>query len=148
MDFGIRGKWAVVCGASKGLGYGCAEALAGEGVNLVINARTGAALEEAATPLPASAVVSEGHIVPQQYTTLSFLAPGVVQEVKVSQGDEVKKGDVLMRLDNAGQAEAQVVAASEVGHGEQPGSPSARPIQPADSLRVLVHEPQFAGEEP
>ncbi len=56
MDFGIRGKWAVVCGASKGLGYGCAEALAGEGVNLVINARTGAALEEAATRLRAKGV--------------------------------------------------------------------------------------------
>ena len=48
MDFGIKGKWALVCGASKGLGYGCARALAGEGVNLVINARTEAALKEAA----------------------------------------------------------------------------------------------------
>ena len=33
MDFGIRGKQALVCGASKGLGRGCAEALAAEGVN-------------------------------------------------------------------------------------------------------------------
>jgi 3-oxoacyl-[acyl-carrier protein] reductase len=48
MDFGIAGKWALVCGASKGLGYGCARALAGEGVNLVINARTEQALREAA----------------------------------------------------------------------------------------------------
>ena len=36
MDLGIRGKWAVVCGASKGLGYGCALSLAQDGVNLVI----------------------------------------------------------------------------------------------------------------
>ncbi len=48
MDFGIAGKWALVCGASKGLGYGCARALAGEGVNLVINARTAQTLREAA----------------------------------------------------------------------------------------------------
>ena len=48
MDFGIKGKWALVCGASKGLGYGCARALAGEGVNLVINARTERTLAEAA----------------------------------------------------------------------------------------------------
>ncbi|MCL4747080.1 MAG: SDR family oxidoreductase [Burkholderiaceae bacterium] len=48
MDFGIKGKWALVCGASKGLGYGCARALAGEGVNLVINARTEATLNAAA----------------------------------------------------------------------------------------------------
>ena len=39
MDLGIAGKKAVVCGASKGLGRACAEALAGEGVNVVITAR-------------------------------------------------------------------------------------------------------------
>jgi 3-oxoacyl-[acyl-carrier protein] reductase len=48
MDFGIAGKWALVGGASKGLGYGCARALAGEGVNVVINARTAQTLREAA----------------------------------------------------------------------------------------------------
>ncbi len=51
MDFGIKGKWAVVCGASKGLGFGCAEALAGEGVNLVINARSADTLEASAERL-------------------------------------------------------------------------------------------------
>ena len=30
MDLGIKGKWALVCGASKGLGLGCAQALAAE----------------------------------------------------------------------------------------------------------------------
>ena len=39
MDFGIAGKWALVCAASKGLGKGCAVALVGEGVNVVITAR-------------------------------------------------------------------------------------------------------------
>ena len=39
MDLGIKGKWALVCGASKGLGMGCAIALAAEGVNVVIVAR-------------------------------------------------------------------------------------------------------------
>ncbi len=53
MDFGIKGKWALVCGASKGLGYGCARALAGEGVNLVINARTEATLEASAERIAA-----------------------------------------------------------------------------------------------
>ena len=51
MDFGISGRWALVCGSSKGLGYGCARALAGEGVNLVINARSADALEQAAARL-------------------------------------------------------------------------------------------------
>ncbi len=48
MDLGIGGKWALVCASSKGLGRGCAEALAGEGVNLVMNARGVEALESAA----------------------------------------------------------------------------------------------------
>jgi len=48
MDMGIKGKTALVCASSKGLGRGCAEALAGEGVNLIINARSNGPLEEAA----------------------------------------------------------------------------------------------------
>src|SRR5579872_5625435 len=48
MDFGIRGKRAIVCAASKGLGKGCAMALAREGVELVITARTAADLERTA----------------------------------------------------------------------------------------------------
>ncbi len=48
MDFGIEGRTALVCAASKGLGRGCAMALAGEGVNLVINARNAGPLEETA----------------------------------------------------------------------------------------------------
>ncbi len=46
MDLGIKGRRAVVCGASKGLGRGCAEALAAEGVELVVNARGADALQE------------------------------------------------------------------------------------------------------
>jgi 3-oxoacyl-[acyl-carrier protein] reductase len=48
MDYGIRGKRAIVCAASKGLGKGCAMALAREGVDLVITARTAAVLEQTA----------------------------------------------------------------------------------------------------
>ncbi|WP_341685976.1 SDR family oxidoreductase [Limnohabitans sp.] len=45
MDLGIAGKWALVGGASKGLGWGCASALANEGVNVVMVARGAEALE-------------------------------------------------------------------------------------------------------
>jgi 3-oxoacyl-[acyl-carrier protein] reductase len=48
MDYGIKGRTAIVCAASQGLGRACAEALAGEGVDLVINARTKATLEATA----------------------------------------------------------------------------------------------------
>lgn len=53
MDLGIAGRWAVVCAASKGLGRGCAEALAKEGVNLAINSRDAEALEKTAKALRA-----------------------------------------------------------------------------------------------
>jgi 3-oxoacyl-[acyl-carrier protein] reductase len=48
MDFGLDGRRALVCAASKGLGRGCAEALAREGVHVTICARTAAEVERAA----------------------------------------------------------------------------------------------------
>ena len=48
MDLGLTGKRALVCASSKGLGRGCAEALAAAGVELVINARSEGPLVEAA----------------------------------------------------------------------------------------------------
>jgi 3-oxoacyl-[acyl-carrier protein] reductase len=48
MDLGIAGKTALVCAASKGLGKGCAMALAKDGVNVTITARTLADLEKTA----------------------------------------------------------------------------------------------------
>ena len=55
MDLGISGRWALVCGASKGLGFGCAKALVEEGVNVVINARSADALQAAVQKLQAIA---------------------------------------------------------------------------------------------
>jgi 3-oxoacyl-[acyl-carrier protein] reductase len=48
MEFGIKGKKAIVCAASKGLGRACAMSLAREGVDVVITARTAADLERTA----------------------------------------------------------------------------------------------------
>jgi len=58
MDLGIAGKWALIGGASKGLGYGCALALAREGVNVAINARSPEPLEEAAARIRAETGVT------------------------------------------------------------------------------------------
>src|SRR5918996_2268072 len=51
MDLGIAGRRALVCAASKGLGRGCALALARNGVEVTITARTREALEEAAAEI-------------------------------------------------------------------------------------------------
>ncbi|MGB3451017.1 MAG: SDR family oxidoreductase [Giesbergeria sp.] len=53
MDLGLAGKWALVCGASKGLGLGCAQALAAEGAHVVINARQPEVLQSSAIDLRA-----------------------------------------------------------------------------------------------
>lgn len=54
MDMGLRGKTALVCASSKGLGRGCAFSLAREGANLVITARGKEALEKTAAEIRAA----------------------------------------------------------------------------------------------
>jgi len=48
MDLGIAGKNAIVCASSRGLGRGCAMALAEAGCNLVVNGRDPQKLQETA----------------------------------------------------------------------------------------------------
>jgi 3-oxoacyl-[acyl-carrier protein] reductase len=54
MEMGIRGKKALVCAASKGLGKACAWSLAREGVDVTIVARTAQTLEATAAELRAA----------------------------------------------------------------------------------------------
>ena len=54
MDLGIRGKSALVCGSSKGLGRGCAMSLAREGCRVTIVARDRQQLEKTAEELRAA----------------------------------------------------------------------------------------------
>ncbi len=67
MDLGLRGKIAMVGGASKGLGFAVARALAGEGVHVCIASRDATAIQRAAdtiraetggSPLPVTADLS------------------------------------------------------------------------------------------
>jgi len=58
MDLGIAGRRALVCAASKGLGRGCAEALAREGVAVTIVARTEAALAQTAREIGAASYIA------------------------------------------------------------------------------------------
>jgi 3-oxoacyl-[acyl-carrier protein] reductase len=62
MDMGIAGRTALVCAASKGLGRGCAQALAEEGVNLVIVARKPDTLEAAAAEIRATTGAQVGTV--------------------------------------------------------------------------------------
>jgi len=51
MDLGLKGRKAIVCASSRGLGKGCAAALAEAGVSLVLNGRDKAALEATAAEI-------------------------------------------------------------------------------------------------
>lgn len=71
-----------------------------------------ATAEPATTDIIASSdVIAEGRLEPVHATNLTFQARGVVEEVFVKAGDAVSEGDVLVRLANAGAAEAQVLIA-------------------------------------
>src|SRR5664279_4050706 len=69
MDFGIAGRKALVCAASKGLGRGCAEALAREGVAVTILARTESAVRKTAEEIGAMS----GH--PVQWLACDITTP-------------------------------------------------------------------------
>jgi HlyD family secretion protein len=75
----------------------------------------GATPDASATEVPItvanSQIVAEGRVVPRDSVELSFLSAGQVDEVLVKEGDVVKKGDVLIRLGDREQYEAQLAAA-------------------------------------
>ena len=58
MDLGIKGRKAIVCASSRGLGKGCAMALAEAGVSLVLNGRDKAVLEATANEIGKATGVS------------------------------------------------------------------------------------------
>lgn len=60
----------------------------------------------------ANGVVAEGHLKPEHAVNLAFQVRGIVEKINVKIGDKVSKGDVLARLLNASQAEAQLAAAN------------------------------------
>ena len=90
MDLGIQGRRALVCASSKGLGKGCAEALAGEGVDLILNARGAESLEATAANIRSTYGVSVV-AVPADITT----EPGQAAVLEAA-------GDIDILVTNAG----------------------------------------------
>ena len=62
MNLGLQGKTAAVAAASKGLGYGCAQALADEGVRVAICGRHEESIMEAAADLPGDAIAIDADL--------------------------------------------------------------------------------------
>lgn len=86
MDFGLKGKRALVMGASDGLGFAIAEALRGEGANLILASRTLKKLEDAADRLGASggSAAVEIHVIDQSRPTeLKSAVEGILKHATV-----------------------------------------------------------------
>ena len=94
MDLGIAGKWALVCGASKGLGLGCAQALVREGVNVLIVARGAELLQAEASKMIANYAQSAG-------TSVLFVAQDITTEAGRAAVFAVRK-DFDIVVTNAG----------------------------------------------
>jgi 3-oxoacyl-[acyl-carrier protein] reductase len=90
MDLGIRGKTALVTGASMGIGRGIATALAREGVRLAVVARRRNLLEELETELGQKLVIIEQ----------DFLKPGAPEAIANAALDGL--GSVEILINNAG----------------------------------------------
>ncbi len=56
-------------------------------------------------------IITEGKVIPKSYVQLSFQVSGKVSEILVKEGDSVKTGDVLVRLGNRAEAEAELARA-------------------------------------
>ena len=95
MDLGIRGKTAIVCASSKGLGKGCAQALAEAGVNLVLNARGAEALEATATEIRSALQV-------QVATVAGDITSDEGQAAVLAAAREMGGGVVDILVNNAG----------------------------------------------
>ncbi|MEN6482868.1 MAG: efflux RND transporter periplasmic adaptor subunit [Anaerolineaceae bacterium] len=78
-------------------------------VSLLLSSCSGVNLNGAADPTPiptvtlSSGTIAEGHVVPMEFTTLSFPVRGDVAEINVSEGDQVSKDTILISLNQAEQ---------------------------------------------
>jgi multidrug efflux pump subunit AcrA (membrane-fusion protein) len=69
------------------------------------------------TPVPTvkadESIVAEGRLEPSSYAEMAFNAGGIVGEVLVSEGEQVKEGQVIARLENSESLQAEVARAEE-----------------------------------
>jgi 3-oxoacyl-[acyl-carrier protein] reductase len=94
MDFGIRDRVALVCGASQGLGRASAEALAAEGATVAVVSRRPDAIQQAATE------IASAHGVPTMGLAVDLVEPGACERAVASTLERFGRLDILVA--NAG----------------------------------------------
>jgi 3-oxoacyl-[acyl-carrier protein] reductase len=124
MDLGIKGRKAIVCASSKGLGKACATALAREGCIVFINARGEGALKEAAAEI-AQATGAQVHAVIADINTEAGRASLIAA---------CPDADILVN-NNAGPPPGKL---ADWDHAAWLGALEANMIAPALLIRALV----------
>ena len=94
MDLGLTGRAALICGASQGLGYACAEALAAEGVKVALVARRAGAVGEAAS------AIASAHGVETHAIALDLVLEGACERAVSEAAERFGQLDILVA--NAG----------------------------------------------
>src|SRR5437667_158374 len=152
MDLGIAGRKALVCAASKGLGRGCAEALAREGVEVTILARTESTVRQTAVKGPIDILgLSNG-----ARSGLTGFVAGVARKVA---RHNVTINNILpgqfetdrMRATMEGRAKAAGKPFDEVRRGAMEAIPAGRFGTPAEfgalcAFLCSVHSGYIAGQ--
>lgn len=96
MDLGIAGRSAIVCGSSRGLGRACAEALAAEGVHVVVNGRNAEQVDATAAAIAAAHRVNVTPVVADVDTDAgreALLAPCPEPDILVTNNAGPRPGD-------------------------------------------------------
>jgi 3-oxoacyl-[acyl-carrier protein] reductase len=119
MDLGIEGRKAIVCASSRGLGYGCALALAREGVEVVLNGRDAARLAQAADKITAATgakviPVAADVATPEGQTALFAACPEPDILVNNNAGPPMRDFRTLSREDMLNGVTANMVVAIEL----------------------------------
>ena len=96
MDLGIKGRNALITGGSQGIGRACAEALAEEGVNIVIVARDPKRLASAAEEISTNRT---GHVTP-----VTGDLTNVADIKRIVAEAETTLGQIDILVNNAGSA--------------------------------------------
>jgi len=125
MDLGIAGRWAIMAASSKGLGRACAEALAAEGVNVVLNGRDRAQLH-----------ITQAHM-SSAYPDVTIRA--VAADVATPAGraallDACPEPDILL-TNNAGPLPGTLLDTDDAALGQALG---AHFFAPVDLVRAVV----------
>lgn len=94
----------------------------------------------------ASGASAQGYVTPVQYADLSFRASGRVAEVLVKEGDQVKKGDPLVKLQDADLKAALAVAQAELKRA-QSGARPEEVAQAQASVNIATAQVEVAQAE-